>query len=44
MYRGLTRSKQLVVLVGQKNLAVAAKSHLSHSHYTKLLEWLAPEL
>jgi exodeoxyribonuclease V alpha subunit len=42
VYTGLTRGKQLVVLVGQKKaLAMAVKNHLGHRRYTKLAEWLA---
>jgi exodeoxyribonuclease V alpha subunit len=45
LYTGLTRGKQLVVLVGQKKaLAMAVKNHLSRRRYTKLAEWLtAPD-
>jgi exodeoxyribonuclease V alpha subunit len=44
VYTGLTRGKQLVVLVGQKKaLAMAVKNHLGRRRYTKLAEWLAPE-
>ena len=44
VYTGLTRGKQLVVLVGQKKaLALAVKNHLSRRRYTKLAEWLTPE-
>ena len=43
VYTGLTRGKQLVVLVGQKKaLAMAVKNHLGRRRYTKLVEWLAP--
>jgi exodeoxyribonuclease V alpha subunit len=43
LYTGLTRGKQLVVLVGQKKaLAMAVKNHLGRRRYTKLAEWLAP--
>jgi exodeoxyribonuclease V alpha subunit len=43
VYTGLTRGKQLVVLVGQKKaLAMAVKNHLGRRRYTKLAEWLAP--
>ena len=42
VYTGLTRGKQLVVLVGQKKaLAMAVKNHLGRRRYTKLAEWLA---
>jgi exodeoxyribonuclease V alpha subunit len=42
VYTGLTRGKQLVVLVGQKKaLAMAVKNHLGRKRYTKLAEWLA---
>ena len=42
LYTGLTRGKQLVVLVGQKKaLAMAVKNHLARRRYTKLAEWLA---
>ena len=41
VYTGITRGKQLVVLVGQKKaLAMAVKNHLSRRRYTKLAEWL----
>ena len=41
VYTGLTRGKQLVVLVGQKQaLAMAVKNHLGRRRYTKLAEWL----
>ncbi len=41
VYTGLTRGKQLVVLVGQtKALAMAVKNHRSRRRYTKLEEWL----
>jgi exodeoxyribonuclease V alpha subunit len=43
VYTGLTRGKQLVVLVGQKKaLAMAVKNHLGRRRYTKLAEWLTP--
>jgi exodeoxyribonuclease V alpha subunit len=43
VYTGLTRGKQLVVLVGQKKaLSMAVKNHLGRKRYTKLAEWLAP--
>jgi exodeoxyribonuclease V alpha subunit len=43
VYTGLTRGKQLVVLVGQKKaLAMAVKNHLGRRRYTKLVEWLLP--
>jgi exodeoxyribonuclease V alpha subunit len=42
VYTGLTRGKQLVVLVGQKKaLAMAVKNHLSRRRHTKLAEWLS---
>ena len=42
VYTGLTRGKQLVVLVGQKKaLAMAVKNHLGRRRYTKLAEWLS---
>jgi exodeoxyribonuclease V alpha subunit len=41
VYTGITRGKQLVVLVGQKKaLAMAVKNHLGRRRYTKLAEWL----
>ena len=44
VYTGLTRGKQLVVLVGQKKaLAMAVKNHLGRRRYTKLAEWLTPQ-
>jgi exodeoxyribonuclease V alpha subunit len=43
VYTGLTRGKQLVVLVGQKTArAMAVKNHLGRRRYTKLAEWLLP--
>jgi exodeoxyribonuclease V alpha subunit len=43
VYTGLTRGKQLVVLVGQKKaLAMAVKNHRGRRRYTKLAEWLSP--
>ncbi|MEI6110234.1 MAG: ATP-dependent RecD-like DNA helicase [Cyanobium sp. ELA712] len=43
VYTGLTRGKQLVVLVGQKKaLAMAVKNHLGRRRYTKLAERLLP--
>jgi exodeoxyribonuclease V alpha subunit len=42
VYTGLTRGKQLVVLVGQKKaLAMAVNNHLGRKRYTKLAEWLS---
>ena len=41
VYIGITRGKQLVVLVGQKKaLAMAVKNHLGRRRSTKLAEWL----
>jgi len=41
LYTGITRGKQLVVLVGQrKALAMAVKNHLGRERFTKLAEWL----
>ncbi len=42
VYTGITRGKQLVVLVGQKKaLGMAVKNHLGRRRYTKLAEWLS---
>jgi len=42
VYTGLTRGKQLAVLVGQKKaLAMAVKNHLGRRRYTKLAEGLS---
>jgi exodeoxyribonuclease V alpha subunit len=42
VYTGLTRGKQLVVLVGQKKaLAMAVKNHLGRRRYTKLAALLS---
>ncbi|WP_221629762.1 MULTISPECIES: ATP-dependent RecD-like DNA helicase [unclassified Synechococcus] len=42
VYTGITRGKQLVVLVGQKKaLAMAVNNHLGRRRYTKLAEWLS---
>jgi exodeoxyribonuclease V alpha subunit len=44
VYTGLTRGKQLVVLVGQKKaLAMAVKNHRGRQRWTKLGEWLAAD-
>lgn len=41
VYSGITRGKQLVVLVGQiKALAMAVKNHLGQRRYTRLAEWM----
>jgi exodeoxyribonuclease V alpha subunit len=41
LYTGITRGKQLVVLVGQeKALAMAVRNHLGRRRCTKLAEWL----
>ncbi len=41
VYTGITRGKQLVVLVGQKKaLAMAVKNHLGRRRYTTLAEWM----
>ena len=41
VYTGLTRGKQLVVLVGQKKaLAMAVKNHRGRRRYTRLADWL----
>lgn len=41
VYTGITRGKQLVVLVGQKKaMAMAVKNHLGRRRYTKLAEWM----
>ena len=40
VYTGITRGKQLVVLVGQiKALAMAVKNHLGRLRSTRLAEW-----
>jgi hypothetical protein len=44
LHTGITRGKQLVVLVGQKKaLAMAVKNHLGRRRWTKLAEWLAAD-
>ena len=41
VYTGITRGKQLVVLVGQKKaLAMAVRNHRGRRRHTKLAEWL----
>ncbi|MGB5135852.1 MAG: heavy metal transporter [Prochlorococcaceae cyanobacterium] len=41
VYTGITRGKQLVVVVGQvKALAMAVKDHLGRRRCTRLVEWL----
>jgi exodeoxyribonuclease V alpha subunit len=43
LYTGVTRGKQLVVLVGQKKaLAIAVKNQGARRRWTKLEEWLRP--
>lgn len=42
LYTGVTRGKELVVLVGQKKaLAIAVKDRNTKKRYTKFGEWLA---
>jgi exodeoxyribonuclease V alpha subunit len=44
LYTGVTRGKQLVVLVGQRRaLAIAVKNGSGRRRWSKLREWLAPE-
>jgi exodeoxyribonuclease V alpha subunit len=41
LYTGVTRGKQLVVLVGQKKaLAIAVKNHGTRRRWSKLRDWL----
>jgi len=43
LYTGVTRGKQLVVLVGQRRaLAIAVKNGSGRRRWSKLREWLAP--
>ena len=43
LYTGVTRGKQLVVLVGQpKAVAIAVKNASGRKRWSKLDEWLAP--
>jgi len=43
VYTGVTRSKRLVVLVGQrKALAIAAKGARARKRWSKLREWIVP--
>ncbi len=43
IYTGITRGKQLVVLVGQKRaLAIAVKGKQTERRWSKLAEWLCP--
>ena len=45
VYTGVTRGKRLVVLVGQrKALAIAVKGTRTRRRWSKLREWLAPDL
>ena len=45
VYTGVTRGKRLVVLVGQrKALAIAVKGARTRRRWSKLREWLAPDL
>ena len=43
LYTGVTRGKQLVVLVGQpRAVAIAVKNASGRKRWSKLDEWLAP--
>jgi exodeoxyribonuclease V alpha subunit len=43
LYPGVTRGKQLVVLVGQpRAIAIAVKNASNRRRWSKLDEWLAP--
>ena len=45
LYTGVTRGKRLVVLVGQpRAVAIAVKNASGRRRWSKLDEWLAPEL
>ena len=44
LYTGVTRGRQLVVLVGQpKAVAIAVKGQQGRRRWSKLKEWLAPQ-
>jgi exodeoxyribonuclease V alpha subunit len=40
VYTGITRGKQLVVLVGQTKV-MAVKNHIGRKRYPELAEWLS---
>ena len=43
LYTGITRGKQLVVLVGQKKaVAIAVRNVSGRRRWSKLAEWLCP--
>ena len=43
LYTGVTRGKQLVVLVGQKTaVAIAVRNISGRRRWSKLAEWLGP--
>lgn len=45
LYTGVTRGKRLVVLIGQRRaLAIAVKNQDGRRRWSKLREWLAPEV
>ncbi len=45
LYTGVTRGKRLVVLVGQRRaLAIAVRNGSGRRRWSKLREWLAPEI
>ena len=45
VYTGVTRGKRLVVLVGQRRaLAIAVRNGSGRRRWSKLREWLAPEI
>ena len=42
-YTGVTRGKKLVVLVGQKAVAIAVRNVSGRKRWSKLSEWLRPK-
>ena len=42
LYTGVTRGKRLVVLVGQKAVAIAVRNVSGRRRWSKLAEWLRP--
>ena len=43
LYTGVTRGKRLVVLVGQKAIAIAVRNVSGRKRWSKLSEWLRPK-
>jgi exodeoxyribonuclease V alpha subunit len=44
LYTGVTRGKRLVVLVGQKAVAIAVRNVSGRRRWSKLAEWLSADV